>query len=101
MAKQGQHRHDEHDHRLMPKAGHTNPRKSTPITTGTPKTKATYAKQVREHKATNKLAQYSPAHWDPDTRHYVTHEADSQARAQDRKKRSGSDSNASSATRGH
>lgn len=27
MAKQGQHRHDKHDHRLMPQAGHTNPRK--------------------------------------------------------------------------
>ncbi len=101
MAKQGQHKHDKHDHRLMPKTGHTNPRKSTPITTGPVKKKATYARQAREHQATDKQAQYAPAHWDPDTTHYVTHEADSEARAQDRTKRSGSDSNTSSGTRGY
>lgn len=101
MAKQGQHKHDKHDHRLMPATGHTNPRKSTPITTGTPKKKEKYAEQAIEHENPAKTAQQAKNEWDPDTTHYVTHEADSRARARDRKKRSGSDSNADSGTRGY
>lgn len=101
MAKQGQHRHDKHDHRLMPKAGHTNPRKSTAITTGPTKTRKRYTKQALEHKDTGRQAQNAPAHWDPDTTHYVTHEADSMERMQDRETRSGSDSNADRGTRGY
>lgn len=101
MAKQGQHKHDRHDHRLMPAAGHNNPRKSTPITTGTPKRRATYAEQAREHEDPAKQAQQARNEWDPDTRHYVTHEADTRARSRDRTTRSGSDSNANSATRGY
>lgn len=101
MAKQGQHRHDKHDNRLMPQAGHTNPRKSTAITTGQVKTRRRRAKQIIEHQHTERQAQNTPAHWDPDTTHYVTHEADSQARMHDRKKRSGSDSNTDTGTRGY
>ena len=101
MAKQGQHRHDKHDHRLMPQAGHTNPRKSTAFTTGPVKTRRRRAKQVAEHLDTERQAQNAPAHWDPDTTHYVTHAANSQARMRDRKKRSGSDSNADKGTRGY
>ncbi len=102
MAKQGQHRHDKHDHRLMPQAGRTNPEKSTPITTGPTKKQKRYAKQAAEHKDTARQAQNAHAYWDPDTTHYITHEADSQARTfNDREKRSGSDSNTNSGTRGY
>lgn len=101
MPKQGQHKHDRHDHRLVPATGRTNPRKSTAITTGTPKKRETYARQYREHENPAKPAQRAEKKWDPDTRHYVTHEADSHVRALDRKKRSGSDSNTSTDTRGY
>ncbi len=101
MAKQGQHKHDKHDHRLMPATGHNNPRESTPITTGPSKKKETYAKQAYEHKNPAKRAQFAKNTWDPDTTHYVTHEADSRARAQDHATRSGSDSNADKGTRGY
>lgn len=85
----------------MPQAGHNNPRKSTAITTGPAKTRKRRAKQIIAHQDTNRQAQNSPAQWDPDTTHYVTHEADSQERMQDRKRRSGSDSNADTGTRGY
>lgn len=101
MAKQGQHKHDRHDHRLMPATGHTNPRKSTPITTGTYKRERTYQAQAREHENPAKPAQQMNNEWDPDTRHFVTHEADSRARARGRRTRSGSDSNADAGTRGY
>lgn len=101
MAKQGQHKHDAHDHRLMPQAGHTNPSKSTPITTGTPKKRERYAKQAIAHEDTGKQAQEKKAYWDPDTRDAITHEADSQRRMLDRERRSGSDSNTDSGTRGY
>jgi hypothetical protein len=101
MAKQGQHKHDKHDHRLMPQTGHTNPRKSTEITTGPVKTRKRRAKQVVAHQDLERQAQKAPAHWDPDTTHYVTHEADSRVRMRDRKTRSGSDSNTDKGTRGY
>ena len=101
MAKQGQHRHDKHDHRLMPQAGRTNPRKSTPITTGPTKKQKRYAKQAAEHKDTARQAQNAHAYWGPDTTNYMTHEADSRARMLDRQERSGSDSNTDSGTRGY
>lgn len=101
MAKQGQHRHDKRDKRLMPQTGRTNPRKSTAITTGPAKTRKRYAKQAAAHEDTARQAQFAPAHWDPDTTHYVTHEANTQARMGDRKTRSGSDSNADKGTRGY
>lgn len=101
MPKQGQHKHDKHDHRLMPATGHNNPRESTPITTGSYKKKETRAKQAYAHKSTTKRAQYAKNEWDPDTTHYVTHEANSRARARDRAKRSGSDSNTDKGTRGY
>ena len=101
MAKQGQHRHDKRDHRLMPQAGRNNPRKSTPITTGPTKKRNRYAKQVIAHEDTAKQAQDAHAYWEPDTTNFMTHEADSQVRMLDRKRRSGSDSNADSGTRGH
>jgi hypothetical protein len=102
MAKQGQHKHDRHDHRLMPAAGRNNPRKATPMTTGTPKRRETYAEQAREHEDPAKQAQETrDEEWNTDTRRFHTHEADSRAREHDRKRRSGSDSNANAATRGH
>lgn len=101
MAKQGQHRHDKRDHRLMPQAGHTNPRKSTPITTGPTKKRKRYIRQAAEHKDTACPAQDKHAYWEPDTTNFMTHEADSRARMLDRKRRSGSDSNADAGTRGH
>ncbi len=101
MAKQGQHKHDRHDHRLMPATGHNNPRKSTPIVTGTYKRGRTYAQQAREHENPAKRAQRTENVWDSDTRHFITHEADSRAREHDSEARSGSDSNADAGTRGY
>jgi len=92
MAKQGQHKHDAHDPRIS--RGHNNPSKSTPITTGTPKKRETYEKQAREHEDPAKQAQDQKNEWHPDTRVFMTHEADSEARAEDRETRDGSDSNA-------
>lgn len=104
MAKQGQHKHDRHDHRLMPATGHNNPRKTTPITTR-------LYKRRKRHVAVNgapgereQPAKHAPPRtikWHPDTREFVTHEADSEARTHDRARRSGSDSNADSGTRGY
>lgn len=99
MAKQGMHKHDAHDPRIS--AGHNNPKKSTPITTGTPKKHSTYEKQAAQHEDTGKQAQYAKNEWHPDTRDAVTHEADSEAQAMDRTERSGSDSNEDRSTRGH
>ncbi len=99
MAKQGQHKHDDHDPRISP--GHNKHEKSTPITTGTPKKRETYKKQAALHEDPGKKPPVAKNEWDPDTRHYVTHEANSAARALDRKERTGSDSNESTETRGH
>ena len=99
MAKQGQHKHDAHDPRISP--GHNNPSKSTPITTGTPKKRETYEEQARAHENPARQPQEQRNDWQPDTRAFATHEADSAARAEDRETRSGSDSNAQSSSRGH
>ena len=43
MAKQGKHTKDGNDRDVS--RGHNNPKKSTPLTTGTPKRRETYAAQ--------------------------------------------------------
>ena len=101
MAKQGQHKHDRHDHRLMPAAGHNNPRKTTPNTTRPYRRRKRHVQSADAREQPGKRAQPSALTWHPDTREFVTHEADSEARSHDRKTRSGSDSNADSGTRGY
>ncbi len=94
MAKQGQHKHDGNDPRVS--RGHNNPRKSTPITTGTYKKQETYRKQAAEHEETDARPQYAKNEWHESTPKDLTKKdivGDS--------RRSGSDSNASSETRGH
>ncbi|MEO7003501.1 MAG: hypothetical protein ABI068_16890 [Ktedonobacterales bacterium] len=92
-------KHDANDLRISP--GHNNPSKSTTITTGTPKKRKTYAAQARAHENPAKQAQEQKNEWQPDTRVFATHEADSAARAEDRETRDSSDSNAQSNTRGY
>lgn len=101
MAKQGQHKHDRHDQRLMPAVGHNNPRKTTPYVTGTARRRRHHAAAVPAHPQPTKRAERPAIRWNPDTRQFVTHEADSQAREHDRGTRSGSDSNADTGTRGY
>ncbi len=94
MAKQGMHKNDRNDPRVS--RGHNKPSQSTPITTGTPKKRKTYERQAREHQATNKQAQYAKNEWHDVTPQHLA--------ASDRKsthRRSGSDSNADSETRGY
>jgi hypothetical protein len=75
-------------------AGRNNPKKSTVITAGTPKTQETYKEQIAEHKPTDKVAQEEkvPPSFDPTEGR--SHEAESREMAQRREHRSGSDSNA-------
>ena len=75
-------------------AGRNNPRKSTVITTGTPRKKATVRKEEIEHKDTHKIAQEEkvPATLDPTEGR--SHKADSRAMTDEGEKRSGSDSDA-------
>lgn len=97
MPKQGQHNND---HRDQDKSrGHNNPKKSTPITTGTPKKRETYRKQAIAHEDTAKQAQDAKNEW---------HNYDDPAMKNITKKdrvgdsvRSGSDSNADRKTRGY
>ncbi len=96
MAKQGQHHNDHHDEDVSP--GPNNPRKSVTITAGTPKRRATFAAQARAHEDTDKQAQEAHNAWHPDT-HVENRTPD--GRIPGRRRRSGSDSNASSGTRGH
>jgi len=95
MAKQGQHNKDANDEDVS--KGHNNPDKSVTITTGNAKKPETYAKQAAEHKATNKQAQEDKNEWVEDTRVHPT----SEDKVFEPKERSGSDSNASSGSRGH
>ncbi len=95
MAKQGQHNKDANDEDVS--KGHNNPDKSVTITTGSTKKPETYAKQAAEHKATNKQAQEDKNEWVEDTRVHPT----SEDKVFEPKERSGSDSNASSGSRGH
>jgi hypothetical protein len=101
MAKQGQHKHDIHDHRLMPAVGHNNPRKTTPITASAARRRRRRARAASAQGQATHRTEPRAIKWSPDTRAFVTHEADSQARAQDRAARSGSDSNADAGTRGY
>jgi hypothetical protein len=98
MAKQGQHKNDSNDQTRA--KGHTNPEKSMTITTGTYKKKETTARQAAEHRATNRQPQAATNEWNEDTRDQPSTEGSTRAR-HPRSGRSGSDSNASSGTRGH
>jgi len=104
MAKAGQHHNNARD---QAKPGGSerskapnNPSKSEPITAGTPKKKETYAQQAREHKDPAKQAQHSVPTWNEDVRDEVSIEGSTRAR-NPRSGRSGSDSDASSGSRGH
>ena len=99
MAKQGQHHNDINDESIS--TSRNNPSKSQVITTGTYKKRATYKKQAALHQDPGKRAQAAKPIAHPDARELLTHEANSQERALDRTTRSGSDSDASSGTRGH
>jgi|GEM_PF-1448842 hypothetical protein len=101
MAKQGQHKHDRHDHRLMPAVGHNNPRKTTRYTTGTASTRRRHARHTSEHEQPARQHEMPAIRWNPDTRRFITHKADSRAREEDREPRSGSDSNADAGSRGY
>ena len=96
MAKQGQHHNDHRDEDVSP--GRNNPRKSVTITTGTPKKRSTYAAQARAHEDTDKQAQAARNDWQPDT--HIENRTPG-GRVPGRRRRSGSDSNASSGTRGY
>ena len=65
MAKQGQHKHDHQDPRVS--KGHNNPSQSMTITTGTPKTQATYRDQARAHEDTERQPQAAKNEWHQDT----------------------------------
>lgn len=94
MAKQGQHKHDGNDPRVS--RGHNNHRKSTPITTGTYKKRETYRERAREHENPEPLPQFAKNEWHPDTpKELAKRDVESTHR------RTGSDSNADSGTRGH
>lgn len=93
MAKQGQHNKDGNDPDVS--RGHNKPRKSTAITTGTPKKRETYEAQYREHEDPGKQAQDHEPHWYKQTPKHLT-KRDIEGRG-----RSGSDSNEDSASRGH
>ncbi|MGH2351497.1 MAG: hypothetical protein ACRDI2_24610 [Chloroflexota bacterium] len=104
MAKQGQHKNDAHD--KTKSKGHNNPSKSVTITTGSYKKQATYHKQEVEHTDWQKQPQAAKNEWNEDTRDKPTTEGSPRARSGDmsrsgRAHSSGSDSNASSKTRGH
>lgn len=75
-------------------AGRNNPQKSTEITTGLPKKQGTYQRQIRAHEATTKTAQRAkvPSPWKMNMG--LTHVADSRRRSEERRARSGSESNA-------
>jgi hypothetical protein len=75
-------------------AGRNNPRKSTVITTGTPRTKKTVRKEELEHKDTGKIAQEEkvPPMWDPTEGR--SHKAESREVMEEGEKRSGSHSDA-------
>jgi hypothetical protein len=98
MAKEGQHKNDAHDQTKS--KGHNNPSKSVTITTGSYKKQETYRKQAGEHNDTARQAQSDKNEWNEDTRDKPTIAGSTRAR-HPRSGRSGSDSNASSGTRGH
>jgi hypothetical protein len=104
MAKKGQHQNDAND--KTKSKGHNNPDKSTTIATGSYKKPETYAEQARAHEDPGKQAQAAKNTWNEDTRDQVSTEGSPRARIGDlsrsgRAHGSGSDSNASSGTRGY
>src|SRR5581483_6879521 len=82
------------------RVGRNNPKKSTVITTGTPKKHETYEREAQEHKDPGVLPQEAKVPRTRDMTPEITHEANSRERMQDREKRSGSHSNASTHRKG-
>ena len=74
--------------------GRNNPKKSTVITTGTPRKKETVIKEKQEHKDTGQTPQVAKVPPTVDPTEGRSKKADSQAMLEEREKRSGSDSNA-------
>lgn len=90
-----------HQNRLAKEqVGRNNPKKSTVITTGTPRKKETVRKEAAEHKDTAKIPQEAkvPPSFDPTEGR--SHKADSRAMAEEGEKRPGSDSNANKHRKG-
>jgi hypothetical protein len=107
MAKQGQHKNDA-EHGSKPgghekSKGHNNPSQSQTITTGSYKKQETYAQKARAGENPEPHApQGAKNTWNEDLRDTPTTENSPRARDSDiGSGRSGSDSNASSQTRGH
>lgn len=99
MAKQGQHNNDAHDNDVS--KGPNNPEKSVTMTTGTPKKQESNAEHTRMNDDSGKQAQAGKREWNEDTRDEPTNEGSTRARNSDiTSGQSGSDSNASSGTRG-
>jgi len=98
MAKQGQHKHDSNDPRIS--KGSTTPSQSQTITTGTPKKQETYQAQAPQGKNPAPQPQAARNEWNEDTRDQPSIAGSTRAR-HPRSGRSGSDSNASSGSRGH
>jgi hypothetical protein len=98
MAKQGQHKHDANDQSVS--KGPNKPSESQTIVTGTYKKQETYRKQAGEHKDPGRPAQAARNEWNEDTRDKPSIAGSTRAR-HPRSGRSGSDSNANTATRGH
>lgn len=97
MAKQGQHNNDRRDQDKS--RGHNNPKKSTPITTGTYKKPETRRKQAIEHQNPDPQPQEAKNEWhnysDPAMKKLAKKDAVGDSA------RSGSDSNSDRKTRGH
>ena len=90
-----------HQQRLAKEqAGRNNPRKSTVITTGTPRKKETVREEAIEHKDTGKMPQEAkaPPMWD--TTEGRSHKADSHAMMEKGEQRTGSASNADKRRKG-
>src|SRR5581483_7470231 len=98
---QEKHMPKRHQNRLAKiQAGGNNPKKSTVITTGTPRKKETVYKEAAEHKDTGKIPQEAKVPPELDLNEGRSHKADSQAMSEEGEKRSGSDSNAGSHRKG-
>lgn len=80
--------------------GRNNPEKSTIITTGTPRKKETAREEAEEHRDPGKTPQVAKVPPTIDPTEGRTKKADSQAMAEEREKRSGSDSNANKHRKG-
>src|SRR5947209_19316528 len=81
-------------------AGRNNPKKSTVITTGTPKRQETYKEQIAEHKPTDKVPQEAKVPRSRDMTEGRSHHAESREMAEQGEQRSGSDSNANKHRKG-